>query len=158
MRWFTILMLISVLKAILTKMFDVLILLILVTDSKSLYDCLVKLNIIVKKRLMMNVMTLRQNYERREITEVRWISEDHNSVDALIKFKASNALKKVIDINQIRLNSVKWVERINQSNYQKDEMIKQWDESDWSSQWVRKRMFHHFSEMLQCWYNHIICS
>ncbi len=49
----------SVLKAILMKMFDVLISLILVTDSKSLYDCLVSLDIIVEKRLMINVMTLR---------------------------------------------------------------------------------------------------
>ncbi len=61
----------SVLKATLTKMFDVLIFLILVTDSKSLYDCLIRLSIIVKKRLMIDVMTLRQSYERREIIEVK---------------------------------------------------------------------------------------
>jgi hypothetical protein len=61
----------SVLKTTLTKMLDNPIPLILATDSKSLYDCLVRLNIIVEKRLMMNVMTLRQSYERREITEVR---------------------------------------------------------------------------------------
>ncbi len=61
----------SVLKAILTKMLDILISLILVIDSKSLYDCLVRLDIIVKKRLMMNVMILRQSYERREITEIK---------------------------------------------------------------------------------------
>ncbi len=61
----------SMMKAILTKMFDNLISLIFVTDSKSLYDCLVRLNIIVEKRLMMNVMTLKQSYERHEIIEVR---------------------------------------------------------------------------------------
>ncbi len=61
----------SMLKAILTKMFDVLISLILVTNSKSLYDCLIRLNIIVEKRLMMNVMILRQSYERHEIIEIR---------------------------------------------------------------------------------------
>jgi hypothetical protein len=61
----------SVLKATLTKMLDTPIFLILATDSKSLYDCLVRLDIIVKKRLMMNIMTLRQSYERREITEVK---------------------------------------------------------------------------------------
>ncbi len=127
----------SVLKAILTKMLelDAFISLILVIDSKSLYDCLIRLEIIVEKRLMMNVMILRQSYEWREITEVRWISENHNSVDALTKLKASKALKKMIDINQIKLNSVKWIERTNQSNNKKDE--KQWDESDWLSQWVK---------------------
>ncbi len=61
----------SVLKAILTKMFDVLIFLTLVTDSKSLYDCLIRLGITVEKRLMIDVMTLRQSYERREITEMK---------------------------------------------------------------------------------------
>ncbi len=61
----------SVLKATLTKMLDNLISLILVTDSKSLYDCLIRLRTIVKKRLMMNVMILRQSYERREIIEVK---------------------------------------------------------------------------------------
>jgi hypothetical protein len=61
----------SVLKATLTKMLDVLISLILVTDSKSLYDCLVWLEITVEKRLMIDVMTLRQSYERREIIEMK---------------------------------------------------------------------------------------
>jgi hypothetical protein len=61
----------SVLKSILIKMLDnILILLILITDSKFLYDCLIRLNIIVEKRLMIVVMILRQFYERREITEM----------------------------------------------------------------------------------------
>ncbi len=62
----------SVLKSILTKMLDLgLIPLTLVIDFKSLYDCLIRLRTIVKKRLMMNVMILRQSYERREIIEVK---------------------------------------------------------------------------------------
>ncbi len=62
----------SVLKSILTKMLDLeLISLILIIDFKSLYDCLIRLRTIVKKRLMMNVMTLKQSYERREIIEVK---------------------------------------------------------------------------------------
>jgi hypothetical protein len=89
---------------------------------------------------MMNVMILRQSYERRKITEVRWISDDHNLADSMIKVKLFTTLKIVIDTNRIKLNSVEWVKRIiqsNQSNDQRDEMIKQWDESDWSDQWVR---------------------
>jgi hypothetical protein len=61
----------SVLKAILTKMLDVVVSLILATNSKSLYDCLVRLETTIKKRLMIDVMTLRQFYERREITEIK---------------------------------------------------------------------------------------
>ncbi len=62
----------SVLKSTLTKMLGLgLISLILVTDFKSLYDCLVRLEITVEKRLMIDVMTLRQSYERREIIEMK---------------------------------------------------------------------------------------
>jgi hypothetical protein len=61
----------SVLKVTLTKMIDIFISLILITDSKSLYDCLIRLSITVEKRLMIDVMTLRQCYERREIIEMK---------------------------------------------------------------------------------------
>jgi hypothetical protein len=100
-----------VLKVILTKMIDILISLILITDSKSIYDCLIRLKIIVEKRLMIDVMTLRQCYERREITEIKWMHETNNSVDRMIKIKSSTALKTIIDINQINLNTTEWVER-----------------------------------------------
>jgi hypothetical protein len=103
----------SVLKAILRKMFNVLILLILVTDSKCLYDCLIRLSITVEKRLMIDVMTLRQSYERREIIKSKWISDDDNSANSMIKIKSFTTLKIVIDINRVRLNSMKWVERTN---------------------------------------------
>jgi hypothetical protein len=62
----------SVLKSTLTKMLDLgLISLILVIDFKSLYDCLIRLEITVEKRLMIDVMILRQSYERREIIEMK---------------------------------------------------------------------------------------
>jgi hypothetical protein len=60
---------------------------------------------------MIDVMILRQCYERREITEMKWVHETNNSVDSMIKIKSSSALKTIIDINQINLNTTKWVER-----------------------------------------------
>jgi hypothetical protein len=62
----------SILKSILIKLLDkkTSISLILTIDSKFLYDCLIRLSIIVEKRLMIDVMILRQFYERREITEI----------------------------------------------------------------------------------------
>jgi hypothetical protein len=60
-----------VLKSIFIKMLDnTFISLILTTDSKFLYDCLIRLSIIVEKSLMIDVMILYQFYERREITEM----------------------------------------------------------------------------------------
>jgi hypothetical protein len=59
--------------------------LLLCTDSKSLYECLVKLGTTHEKRLMVDIMCLRQSYERREITEVIWIDGDCNPTDAMTK-------------------------------------------------------------------------
>ena len=55
------------------------------TDSYSLYECLVKLRTIKEKRLMIDIITLRQSYERRELTEVRWINRQDNPADAMTK-------------------------------------------------------------------------
>jgi hypothetical protein len=41
------------------------------TDLYSLYECLVKLGSTQEKRLMIDIMALRQSYERREITEIQ---------------------------------------------------------------------------------------
>jgi hypothetical protein len=60
---------------------------------------------------MMNVMILRQCYERREITEVKWMHETNNSVDSMTKIKSSSALKTMIDTNQINLDTTEWIER-----------------------------------------------
>jgi len=41
--------------------------LVVCTDSKSLYNCLVKLGITYEKRLMIDVMCMREAYKQREI-------------------------------------------------------------------------------------------
>jgi hypothetical protein len=96
----------SILKSIFIKMLIIDISLILITDSKILYDFLIRLNFTIEKRLMIDVMILRQFYERREITEMIWIHEINNLVDFMIKTKFSSALKTMIDINQINLNII----------------------------------------------------
>ena len=85
--------------------------LILCTDSKSLYDCLVKLGTTSEKRLMVDIMCLRQSYERREITEVKWIDRNSNPADAMTKGKPCPALTALIDTNTIDIKANKWVER-----------------------------------------------
>ena len=44
---------------------------ILYTDSKSFYKCLVKLGTTQEKRLMIDIMALREAYKRKEIAQVK---------------------------------------------------------------------------------------
>jgi hypothetical protein len=88
--------------------------LLLCTDSKSLYECLVKLGTTHEKRLMVDIMCLRQSYERREITEIIWIDGDSNPADAMTKSRPCQALKDLIDSNRINLRATGWVERAKQ--------------------------------------------
>jgi hypothetical protein len=60
---------------------------------------------------MIDVMTLRQCYERREITEMKWVHETNNPADSMTKIKPSSALRTVIDTNRINLDTTEWVER-----------------------------------------------
>lgn len=85
--------------------------LVICTDSRSLYDCIVKLGTTQEKRLMIDVMCLREAYERREIAEVRWIKGTTNPADSMTKAKASNALKQLIDTNKLQIDVQEWVER-----------------------------------------------
>jgi hypothetical protein len=47
------------------------ILLVVCTNSKSLYNCLVKLGITYEKRLIIDVICMREAYKRREIAQVK---------------------------------------------------------------------------------------
>jgi hypothetical protein len=55
-------------------------------------------------------MYLHQAYERREITEVKWISSGNNPADAITKAKPCQALKTLIDTNKLNLEVTEWVE------------------------------------------------
>ena len=81
------------------------------TDSKSLYECLVKLSTTQEKRLMIDLMCLRQSYERHEIAEIKWISGDTNPADAMTKSKPCRALEELINTNKLHIEVSAWVER-----------------------------------------------
>ena len=77
--------------------------LVVCTDSYSLYECLVKLGTTDEKRLMVDILSLRQSYERREITEIRWISGNDNPADALTKASPNRALESFLDNNKLSI-------------------------------------------------------
>jgi len=101
----------AAIKATVEQLLQIELPLILCTDSRSLYDCLVKLGTTREKRLMVDIMCLRQSYERREITEVMWVDGNSNPADSMTKSKASSALKDLIDSNTLNLKVMEWVVR-----------------------------------------------
>ena len=101
----------AVIKATLEKILESAVPLILCTDSKSFYDCPVKLGITQEKRLIVDVMSLCQSYERREITKLKWIHRHHNPADSMTKARPLLALKMLIDSNRINISTTEWVER-----------------------------------------------
>ena len=74
---------------------------------------------------MIDIMSLRQSYERREITEVRWIRGENNPADSMTKAKASLALKTLVDTNKINLTASEWIERDARPETERKESI--WD-------------------------------
>jgi hypothetical protein len=95
----------ALVKSTIDKVLEIDLPLVLYTNSKSLYKCLVKLGTTQEKRLIIDIICLRQAYERKEIAEVKWIKGDLNPANAMTKSntKSSNALKRLIDTNTLQL-------------------------------------------------------
>ncbi|KAM4063185.1 DUF1421 multi-domain protein [Hirsutella rhossiliensis] len=55
------------------------------------------------KRLMIDIMALRQSYEKREITDIRWINGADNPADAMTKASPNRALERFIDTNSLTI-------------------------------------------------------
>ena len=60
---------------------------------------------------MIDIMALRQSYERRELFEVRWINGQDNPADAMTKASPNRALEGFIDTNKLRVRIEGWVKR-----------------------------------------------
>ena len=101
----------AILKTTIEKILRFNISLIVCINFRFLYQCLMKLKTIEKKRLMIDVINLRQSYERCEITEIKWIDENSNSTNVMIKNKIIFALKILINTNKINLTAIEWIER-----------------------------------------------
>ena len=60
---------------------------------------------------MVNLIYLRQLYKIYIIIKIKWINSDLNPIDIIIKANAYNALRNLININTINLNTKEWVKR-----------------------------------------------
>ncbi len=89
----------AAIKAIVKLQLNISLLFIFYTNFKLIYKCLIKLGTTQEKRLIIDVIYLRQLYKRREIAKVKWINGDSNLMDAMIKSKLLSVLKRFIDTN-----------------------------------------------------------
>jgi hypothetical protein len=85
--------------------------LIICTDSYLLYECIMKLGTTQEKRLIIDVMFLRQSYERRKITEIRWIHNQDNPANALTKAAANRAMERLVSFNKLNVRMEGYVEK-----------------------------------------------
>ncbi|KAL0932582.1 RNase H-like protein [Colletotrichum truncatum] len=85
---------------------------VICTDSRSLYECLVRLGTTDEKRLMIDIMSLRESYEKKEISEVRWIDGKDNPADAFTKKSPNSALEQLITTSKLRIRIEAYVDRL----------------------------------------------
>jgi hypothetical protein len=71
------------------------------TNSFSLYECLIKLGTIKKKRLIIDIMVIRQTYEQQNVSDIRWIDGRNNPANAITKAGPNRALKQLINNNKL---------------------------------------------------------
>jgi hypothetical protein len=58
---------------------------------------------IQEKRLMINIIALKQLYKKKELIEVRWIARDDNTADAITKATLNKALETFLNTNKLRV-------------------------------------------------------
>jgi hypothetical protein len=80
-------------------------------DFLFLYKCFVKLGTIKKKRLMIDIMALRQTYERQKMFDVRWIDGNDNPANVITKAGPNRALEQLVTTNKLTLKIQEWIKR-----------------------------------------------
>lgn len=87
----------------------------ILTDSKSLFDTIVKNSFISEKRLMIDVQAAREAYQKLEISDIGHISGPDNPADGLTKPQPCPALTKLLTTGIADHPINQWVIRNNKS-------------------------------------------
>jgi hypothetical protein len=72
-------------------------------DSKSLYECIIKLGTTKEKHLMINIIAIRQAYEKKKLFKIRHINKQDNPADTITKLLPNKALEKFVNTNKLTI-------------------------------------------------------
>jgi hypothetical protein len=70
-------------------------------NSKSLYEYIIKLGITKEKYLIIDIIVIRQAYEKKELFEIRYINKQDNPIDIITKLLFNKILEKFVDANKL---------------------------------------------------------
>jgi hypothetical protein len=76
--------------------------LLLLTDSRPLFDILVCAKYTTEKRLMIGIAAAREGFNRRDITNVCLIRSEHNVADAMTKLNSNPALHRLLVTHHVK--------------------------------------------------------
>jgi hypothetical protein len=62
---------------------------------------MVRLGTTKEKRLMINIIAIRESYKRREISKIRWITGDSNPADTMTKATPNSCLQALVSTNEL---------------------------------------------------------
>jgi hypothetical protein len=79
------------------------ILIVFYIDSKFLYECIMKLRITKEKYLIINMIAIRQTYEKKKLFEIRYINKQDNPTNTITKLLLNKILKKFINMNELTI-------------------------------------------------------
>jgi hypothetical protein len=70
--------------------------LLILTDSKPLFDVMVCSKYTTEKRLMIDISAAREGFNRHDITNICLISSEDNIADSMTKLSSNNALHRLL--------------------------------------------------------------
>ncbi|CDF36525.1 unnamed protein product [Chondrus crispus] len=101
-----------ILRHDLETIFKVKIPLHMLTDSLQMFDVITKGSSTTEKRLMIDIASARECYNRQEISHVVLVSSEHNIADGLTKETPNNALENLMNSDYDRNPVKKWIHRV----------------------------------------------
>ena len=79
------------------------------TDSKSLFDTVTKLSATSEKRLLINVSSIREAFQKGDIFNIAHISSEYNLADAFTKRMKPTFLQEVMTTGFLKHPINQWI-------------------------------------------------